>query len=291
MKLGVGLVGTIPGTKGPLNLEWAEKAEARGFSTLGMIDRLVYPNYEPITTLAAVAGATTKIRLMTTVLILPARETHMAAKQIATLDQLSEGRLTLGLGLGSRPDDINATEETAFEKRGGHLGRQIRLMKRIWSGERLSEDTGEIGPEPFQKGGPAILLGGSNPNTFSRIGRLADGYISSGGMDATAAYANFKKAEDSWQANKREGRPRFVGCQYFALGEDAMKRGAFFLRDYYGAYGENLTKAMLSDEDRVRHALDSFSSAGADELVFWPTIPDIAQLDLLEDAISGYPKS
>ncbi len=281
----------MPETTGSLNLEWAKMAEARGFSTLGMIDRLVYPNYEPITTLAAVVGVTKKIRLMTTVLILPARETHMAAKQIATLDQLSEGRLTLGLGLGSRPDDINATEETVFEKRGRQLGRQIRLMRRIWSGERLSESIGAIGPKPFQKGGPAILIGGSNPNTFSRIGKLADGYISSGGLDATEASANFKKAEDSWKANQREGRPKFVGCQYYSLGDDALKRGAPFLRDYYGAYGEKLTKAMLSSKDRIRHALDSFSSVGADELIFWPTIPEIAQLDLLEDALSGYPKS
>lgn len=294
MKIGVGLLATIPNVSGKLNLEWAREADERGFSSTTVIDRMVYANYEPITTLAAVAAITKRIRLMTTILVLPLREPVYAAKQIATLDCISDGRLTLGLGIGSRPDDINSTEEANFEKRGGQLGRSIRLMKKIWSGERLNESVGPIGPSPVQKGGPPLLIGGTNPNAISRVGKYGDGYITGGGLDATTASSNFKIAEQSWKTNNRTGKPKFVCCQYFALGEGAYDRGSPYLLDYYasaGPFAKKLASAMLSSGDKINQAVESFSSAGVHELIFWPCIPDMKQLDLLDQALSSYSKT
>ena len=133
MKLGIGLPSTMPDVSGDLILEWARRADAGGFSSLGIIDRLLYTNYESLVTLAAAAGATARIRLMTMILIAPLRQPAMLAKQAATLDAISGGRLTLGLGLGAREDDYRAAG-VPFDHRGRRLEEQLGAIKRIWKG-------------------------------------------------------------------------------------------------------------------------------------------------------------
>jgi alkanesulfonate monooxygenase SsuD/methylene tetrahydromethanopterin reductase-like flavin-dependent oxidoreductase (luciferase family) len=289
LKIGIGLPATIPNTPGSLTIEWSKRAEKKGFSTLGIIDRVVYPNYEPLITLSAAAGATEKIGLMTTIMIVPTRDAVMTAKQIATLDVLSGGRLVLGFGLGSRADDMEATNTSDFKTRGRRMGNQVRLMKRIWAGEKVSDSIGAVGPAPFQRGGPPILLGGNNPNQFSRIARWADGYIASGGGDPKNAAANYEKILEAWNLRKRQGKPRFVSCIYYSLGENFIERGAANLRHYYaiaGPYAEIVVKGMRSNAQQIKETVKSFSAIGVDELIFWPAVNEIEQLDALAELLS-----
>ena len=162
MKIGVGLPAVIPGATGTLILEWARTADAGPFSSLGIIDRVVYPNYEPMVTLAAAAGSTRRIGLMTTVLLAPLRDTAILAKEAASLDALSGGRLTLGMGIGGREDDFVACD-VDMHTRGKRFDEQLVTMHRIWSGEQPAASVGPIGPRPAQTGGPRILIGANSP--------------------------------------------------------------------------------------------------------------------------------
>src|SRR4051795_7637666 len=132
MDVGIGLPATISGVEGPQLLEWARRAEARGFSSLGTIDRIVYGNYEPLIALAAAAAVTERIRLATTILIAPYRiNAALLAKQAASVDRLSDGRLVLGVAVGGREDDFEASG-AEFHARGRRMDEMLEQCAAVW---------------------------------------------------------------------------------------------------------------------------------------------------------------
>jgi alkanesulfonate monooxygenase SsuD/methylene tetrahydromethanopterin reductase-like flavin-dependent oxidoreductase (luciferase family) len=208
----------VPGTKGDTILEWARRADAGPFSSLGVIDRLVYDNYEPLVLLSAAAGATSRVRLLTCVLLAPLRNAGVLAKQAASLDAISGGRLTLGLGVGRRHDDYRAAP-AAYENRGRQMNRTLSRMRRIWNGEGPVKGVGPVGPTPAQPGGPEVLIGAGTPQAASRVGKYADGFIAAGNV-ATVEYL-FQTVLESWEAEGRPGKPRLAGVASYALGPNA----------------------------------------------------------------------
>lgn len=288
MQIGIGLPATIRGVSGELIKDWARKADAGSFSSLGIIDRLVYPGFEPLITFAAVAGITQRIRLMTTILIAPLRNAGILAKQAATLDALSNGRLTLGLGVGAREDDFRAAPEE-FHNRGRRFEEQLTLMKKAWSGEPLDANTGPIGPRPARQGGPEVLIGGYSPTAIKRVGRWGDGIILGGSGDPKVARQFYGVAEEAWKAENRPGKPRLVACVYYGLGPDARDRAAVYIRDYYGFMGQRaefIVNAIPVTPEAIKGIVQAFTDAGVDELVFWPCIPVLDQIDRLAEVVS-----
>lgn len=289
MKIGIGLPATSPGIRGTLNLEWAKQAEAASFSSLGLIDRLVYPNFDPLITLAAVAGATTRIRLLTSVLLAPLHNTGILAKQAASLDAISNGRLTLGLGIGGREDDYLAAP-ASFHERGKRFDQQLEMMARIWSGKPVSEQVGPIGPAPVQPGGPEVLIGAFSPAAMKRLGRWGHGFIS-GGSPPDQVAPVFRMAEETWQKAGRPGKPRLVSCIYFALGPNASQGMASYIGHYYSFLGDAMIQQMLqafpATPEAVRAVVKGFSDIGADELVLWPCIPELEQIQRLADIVQS----
>jgi len=287
MKVGIGLPTTIPGVRGDLALTWARRADDGPFSSLGITDRLVYPGYDVLIVLAAAAGVTRRVRLMTTVLLAPLRDTAILSKQAASIDVLSGGRLTLGLGIGGRRDDFLAAG-ASFHNRGRRFDEQLALMKRIWSGQPLGEGVGPVGPLPMQPGGPEILLGGYSPAAMRRVGRWADGYISGGGSDTQQILKLYNVAQESWRDAGRPGKPRLVSAVYYGLGPNARERAAVFIRDYYAFMGpavENMVNNIPASPEAIRGILQSFTDIGVDEAMFWPCIPELDQVDRLAELI------
>ncbi len=285
MKIGVGLPATIPGVSGPQVLEWAKRVDSGPFSSLGILDRLVYHNYEPQITLAATAAVTQRVRLMTTILIAPLRNAGVLAKQAATLDVISGGRLTLGLAVGSRTDDFTAAP-ASYQDRGRRFGQQLELMKRLWSGEPVGEGVGGIGPAPHRTGGPELLIGAVSSAAIRRVGRWADGFI------AAVAPPDFVQqlytvAEEAWQAQGKPGKPRLVVGVYYRLGPDTAERSEAYVRDYYTGMGmaDHVAQSVLVSPEAIKEAIEGYEAVGSDEVVLWPTLSDLDQVDRLAEIV------
>jgi alkanesulfonate monooxygenase SsuD/methylene tetrahydromethanopterin reductase-like flavin-dependent oxidoreductase (luciferase family) len=286
MEIGIGLPATIAGVERDQLLEWARRAEARGFSTLGTIDRIVYGNYEPLIALAAAAGVTERIRLATTILIAPYRaNAALVAKQAASLDRLSNGRLVLGVAVGGREDDYEASG-VDFHARGKRFEEMLDEWIRIWDGESFGF-AGAIGPQP-PNGRPVLVIGGSVDATFERATRYGDGWILGGGTP-DQFHEGAEKMRAAWRAAGREGAPRTMSLAYFALGDGAEQAAAAYLRDYYaflGEYADMIAGAAAKDAATVKQYAAAFAEAGCDELIFMPCSPDPGQVDLLADAVA-----
>lgn len=288
MKIGIGLPSAIPQVSGSLILDWAREADAGPFSSLGLIDRIVYANYEALITLAAVAGVTQRVRLATTVLIAPLRSAGILAKQSASLDALSGGRLTLGLGVGARTDDFEATS-SSYRYRGKDFDRQLAFLERAWSGQAISEEVGPLGPAPVQQGGPELLLGGYSPAAVKRLERWGQGFMAGGGDPVMAGHF-FRLVEETWQGAGRSGKPRLVGCAYFALGENASERATAEISHYYAFApdrAERIAAGLPATPEKLRALIQAYQDIGTDELILWPSIGELDQIARLTDVIGS----
>ncbi|WP_131738506.1 LLM class flavin-dependent oxidoreductase [Actinomadura roseirufa] len=281
MNVGLGLPISDPASL----LSWAAAADTGPFSTLGLLDRLVYDNPEPLVALAAVAGATSRVRVQTEVLLAPLREPALLAKQAATLDRVSGGRFALGLGVGGRPDDHVVTN-VDLRTRGRRLDEQMGVMKRIWSGAPYSDEAGPIGPAPTREGGPEVLFGGFRPAALRRVARWGDGFLAA----APPAWAGelFRTVETAWDEAGRTGRPRIVAQVNAALGSDAVVEDArraalgyyaFTGRPGFGADG------MLTEPGEIRDTIARFADLGADEVMLYCWARDPHQVDRFADVI------
>lgn len=287
MKIAIGLPATLSDATGPLVLDWAREADAGPFSSLAVIDRLVYHNFDALTTLAAVAGVTTRIRLMTSVLLAPLYAPALLAKQLASLDALSDGRLTVGLGVGAREDDFEAVG-VPFHNRGKRFDAQLEIMHRVWSGQPLNEDIAAIGPRPVQPEGPEILIGGNSPAALRRLGRWGNGYIA-GTTTMERANQLYRMTERVWQEAGRAGKPRLLACVYVALGPNAAERTRDAILHYY-AFSRPLARLVADNvlsatALAIQETIERFQQIGTDELILFTGIPELEQVQRLADVI------
>jgi alkanesulfonate monooxygenase SsuD/methylene tetrahydromethanopterin reductase-like flavin-dependent oxidoreductase (luciferase family) len=285
MDIGIGLPSTVPGVDGESLVEWARRADRRGFSTLGTIDRIVYPNYEPLIALAAAAAVTERIRLTTAILIAPLRPNAvLLAKQLATVHHLSGGRLVVGVAPGGREDDYEVSG-IDIHTRGRAFDRQLDEIKRVWAGEEKGF-AGPVGPNLDEP--PQLLVGGSVDAAFRRAAEYGDGWIMGGGDPGRFA-GSVEKLEEAWRAAGRSDTPRKAALTYFSLGPDADKNADWYLGDYYGWLGEEVAGAIARsaarDEEAIAQRVAAFEEAGCDELICFPCSSDPEQVDLLAEAV------
>jgi alkanesulfonate monooxygenase SsuD/methylene tetrahydromethanopterin reductase-like flavin-dependent oxidoreductase (luciferase family) len=285
MEVGVGFPNAVPGTTGEQLVDFAREAEARGFPSLGTLDRLVYPSYDPFVALSAAAAVTERIRLTTAIMILPYRvNAALAAKEAASLQALSGGRFVLGVAVGARDDDFEASG-LSTEDRGERLDAMLEEMNRVWGGEERGY-AGAIGP-PVQKP-PQVLIGGGVGASFERAARFGDGWIqAAAGPDQFAE--NAPKAREAWSAAGREGSPKLASIAYYALGPDAERLAQEDLGHYYAWLGDevagHIVASAATDADTVNRYVSAFEQAGCDELIMFSCGSDPEQATLLAEAL------
>jgi alkanesulfonate monooxygenase SsuD/methylene tetrahydromethanopterin reductase-like flavin-dependent oxidoreductase (luciferase family) len=291
MRIGIGLPNTVPGTGGTLLLDWARRAEQRGFAFVSTIGRVGYPSFDSLTALAAVAGATSRIGLLTNVVLGPTYPDAVLAKITMTLDQLSGGRLTLGLGLSARPSDY-APAERDFAGRGKAFDAQLEFLHRAWRGEQVvaGDAPGEyraVGPPLAADHGVPVLIGGHSRRAVRRTARWGAGWTGAGGGPRRAA-PMVPAVREAWQAAGRSGEPRLLALAYFCADADRATESDRFLREYYafaGDHANTIAEGAVRTPERIRGIVDEFADIGMNEIVFSPTVADADEVDRLADIV------
>ena len=285
MDVGIGLPNAVAGTKGEDLIEFARRADSAGFSSLGTIDRVVYDSYESMTALAAAAAVTERIRLMPSILLGPLRTNPaLLAKEVASVHALSGGRFLLGISVGGREDDYEASG-VPMSERGERIDAFLETAQRVWAGERFGA-AGGIGPD-VSDDPPEVIIGGGVEASFARAAKHGIGWIFGGGPPDQFAQGR-EKAVAAWKAAGRDGEPRTAALGYFALGPNAEAAAKEDLLHYYGWLGDEVAEMVASsaatDPETVRERVQAFSDAGCDELILFATSSDPEQVDLLADA-------
>jgi len=278
MKIGIGLPNQVRDMRPDVIPAWAAKAEEAGFSTLGTVGRIAYPGVMDTVALAAAAGATKTIGLISNVLLGTVWPPVLLAKEIAGIDGVSGGRLTLGIGIGGREDDFVAD---GFGPKG--LGKRIdadlEVYRDVWTGKPVGGGDNPAVP-PGTREVP-LLFGGFAPKALARMAKWGVGYVG-GSLPPELVAGAFEQARAAWREAGREGEPRLVAIAYFALGEPDTGRGK--VRDYYSNIGDGadfVASGVRTTPEAVRDAVKGFADLGADELIFNPAtdeLDDIARL-------------
>jgi alkanesulfonate monooxygenase SsuD/methylene tetrahydromethanopterin reductase-like flavin-dependent oxidoreductase (luciferase family) len=283
MKIGIGIPNQVRDVAPTHIPEWASRAEAAGFSSLGTVGRFAYPGVADSVALAAAAAVTSSVELISNVLLAPTWPAAVLAKELAGIDGISGHRLTIGLGIGGRPDDF-VSEGLPSAARGKRFDRDLEIYRDIWAGNPVGG-----GPNPAVTSHARqvpMLFGGGAAAAMARMAKWGTGYIG-GSMPVSMVAEAFDGARAAWQEAGREGSPRLVAIAYFVINDGA--KGRANVHDYYSFLGDEtagfITSAVAVGPDGIKAAVKAFEEIGADDLLLNPTVDDLDEIGRLAELV------
>jgi len=286
-------------------MEHAIKAEGLGYFSIWVWDHIllgsksVFPVHDSLTTLTAVAATTKRVRLGTGILVLSVRNPVVLAKQVATIDNLSEGRVTLGVAAGWYEREFQACGYP-FDSRGRTLQTNMQVMKRLWTESNVNGTYGQytfknvnMEPKPVQKPYPPLWMGGYVDTVLGRVGKLADGWISYFYTPESFA-KSWRKVLDSAQAAGK-ATDKFGNCDMVPIRIDARRAEAERVASEYvtshcdlPAWSEATPRSAITGTSKdCAEMIERFSEAGVQELVL---IPAVARLSEIEEQVERFGK-
>jgi alkanesulfonate monooxygenase SsuD/methylene tetrahydromethanopterin reductase-like flavin-dependent oxidoreductase (luciferase family) len=275
-------------------LAWCRGVDAGAWASLAVPERITYTSHDITVQLAAAAALTERVRLWTTIVILPAHDAVAVAKQMASVDVLSGGRLTMGVGIGGREHDYRAIN-ASFARRFPRMDEQVATMQRIWNGEPPFEGADPVGPPPVQPGGPPLIAGVFGPKGIARAARWAAGVDGAWTLDGSepAMSAAFTQIRDAWRDAGRADPPHVSSSIWYALGPDAEQQLHSYAYDYLKIFGDEIGKGAASmatcfGADALWQAVANARDAGADEFFLVPTTADPAELDRTVEVLGDF---
>lgn len=271
-------------------LDWCARIEQGPFHSLSCGERITGYTLEMRNTLAFAAAVTERVRIVPSLYVLPMHSAVWAAKEIATLDLLSNGRVTVTVGVGGREVDYRAVE-ASFSHRHEKQDQQIATMKNIWAGHAPFAGADPVGPTPVQLGGPPILAGVMGPKATARAAHWADGVYSfsmTGSAAETAGF--FKTAERAWQVAGRETPPQKVGGFWYCLADNAEEKMKDYVYDYLKILGDNIARPVANsmknfDKYTIKDTLAEMASTGCEEVFLCSATDELSELDRLLDIL------
>lgn len=284
MKIGLCLPYMGTGIRRQTLLDWSRAIDQGPFHSISCGERVTGYTLDMRITLAAAAAVTERVRIVPALYVLPMHSTVRAAKEIATLDILSEGRVDVTVGVGGREIDYRAVE-ASFERRHQRMDEQVALMRRLWAGEPPFPETDETGPRPLQAGGPPILAGVMGPKSMARAARWADGiYAFSMTGDRAETETMLKQADEAWRAAGRSTPPRKVGGFWYSLAPDARTALQTYVYDYLRVLDSGFARSLAESMTRhtpeaVQEGLDNLRAAGCDEVFLVPATANMNEVE------------
>jgi alkanesulfonate monooxygenase SsuD/methylene tetrahydromethanopterin reductase-like flavin-dependent oxidoreductase (luciferase family) len=273
MNIGIGLPAAVPDADMTLLGRWARAAEEAGFASVGVIDRLMYDNLDPLAALAAAAVCTSRVELMSTVINVCWRNNpNLLAKQLESVDRLSGARLIAGLRLGGWPADY-AASDVPLAGRGARFDAALDILRRRW--ESSVDDR------------PRVAIGGLVSASFLRAASgLSDGWVAPlFGLEVLVDGA--AAVRRAWVQAGRGGSPRIITGRYFCLGANADAVADAYIRHYYGSdYFAPARDSTLTSRSQIDAELGRLSNAGCTDVLLFPCSAELEQVSLLAAAIT-----
>ena len=292
MKIGVCLPYMKPGLDREDYMAWFKAIDEGPYHALACGERVHGPTYDMRVVLAAAAMATTRVEITPTLYVLPMHSATRVAKELATLDILSGGRVTnVAVGYGGRDKDYKAVG-AKFEGRYGRLDRQIEEMQAVWRGEEIVPGGGIIGPTPLKPEGPRLLAGAMGPKSIERCAKWADGlYAWSGNGEAEELSRTFAMADAAWERAERTATPYRMGGFWYTLADNGQQKLYDYVYEYLAIAGPEIATMMAesvhrSTEDAVREALDNAEAAGCEELFMVPATAELSEVERLSELLA-----
>ncbi|MFK7975777.1 MAG: LLM class flavin-dependent oxidoreductase [Halioglobus sp.] len=268
-------------------LAWFKAVEAGPFHAVSCGERVHGPTYDMRVVLSAAAAVTDRVEITPTLYVLPMHSATRVAKELATLDILSGGRVQkVCVGYGGRDKDYAALGAT-FKGRYGRMDRQVEEMRQVWRQEEMIEGGGPIGPEMANPKGPMLLAGAMGPKSIARCAQWADGlYAWSGNGEQHELENTFAMADNAWDAAGRDAVPYRMGGFWYTLADDGQQKLYDYVYEYLAIAGPEIATMMAetvnrSTPDAVLKAIDNAEAAGCEELFMVPATADLAEVERL----------
>jgi alkanesulfonate monooxygenase SsuD/methylene tetrahydromethanopterin reductase-like flavin-dependent oxidoreductase (luciferase family) len=271
---------------------WCRQIDEGPWSSLAVPERITYTSHALTVQLAAAAALTERVRLWTTILILPAHDAVLVAKEMASVDRLSDGRLTLGVGVGGREHDYRAIGGQ-YEHRWQRMDDQVARMRRIWAGEPAFDGADPVGPPPVQPGGPPLVAGAMGPKALARAAHWAVGVDDGAtvfGVDPAALSATRDRIREAWRVAGRANEPQVSASLWYALGRDAEERLRHYVYTYLKIFDDGFARqaaatASCYTPQALQQTVKDAADAGCDEFFLVPTTADPTELGRTRDAL------
>ncbi|MCS5635296.1 MAG: LLM class flavin-dependent oxidoreductase [Myxococcota bacterium] len=273
-------------------LAWCRAADGGAFSSLSCGERITGYTLEMRTLLAAAAALTERVRIMPSLYVLPMHSAVWAAKEVATLDVLSAGRVTLCVGVGGREVDYDSVG-ASFAQRHQRMDDSVARMREVWRGVPAVEGADPVGPQPVQAGGPPIIAGVMGPKAMRRAADWADGvYVFSMSGDPDEIRNMFDLAERAWEEAGRSAPPRRIAGFWYSLADDAPRRLYDYVYQYLAVFGEAPARAVAKtmkrhDAEAITDSAEKIAALGCDELILSPASADLDEISRLAELIAS----
>ena len=273
-------------------LEWARRIDAGPFDSLSCGERITGHTFEMQTILAAAAAVTERVRIIPSLYVLPMRSAVLTAKEAATLDVISGGRVAVTIGIGGRENDYRAVG-APFTRRHQRMDEQAAELRRVWRGEAIFEGADEVGPVSPQGAAIPLYAGAMGPKAIARAAQWADGiYGTSMAGDREGHQRIFDMAHEAWAAAGRTDKPYLMGSFWCSLAPDAEAELKRYVYDYLRYQGEHVGRHVADmmtrhTPDAIREAIENVRAAGADELLICPATAHYDEVDGLAEIVAG----